>query len=334
MTTLRENLIIRPYRLEEVQALSDIYNAAYAADGSPFHVSAEEIVMYTQVPKFNLELDSFVVERDGKPVALADIEFSDQTGRAWASGAVHPEHRGQGIGTKLIELTEKRALGWAATALPADHPLQIQRYCSHNNAAAARLFEAHGYYLVRSYYRMGRELDTPIEAPPLPAGLTLRPFDEARDAHAVYEAHEESFQDHWGYERDSFEEWTHYLLKAPDTDPTLWLIAVDGDEIAGICLNSPYGESDPEQAYTNVLGVRRNWRKLGLGSALLQQSFALFQARGFKRAALGVDAYSLTNAVALYERAGMHVQERTLAYRKMLRGEDTEILAQKPAASA
>lgn len=323
--TLRENLTVRPFRLKDAQALSDLYNAAYHAEGSPFHVSAEEIVMYVQAPGFNIDLDSFAIEQDGELVAIADVEFSEKTGRAWASGAVQPEQRGRGLGTQLIALTEQRTLEWAATALSDDQPLQIQRYCSHNNAAAIRLFEAHGYYGVRSFYRMQTELDTPLEAPPLPNGLVLRPFDEARDAQAVYETHMETFADHWGSERETFEEWAHYLLKAPDSDPTLWLIAYEGDQIAGICLNSPYGESDPQMAYTNVLGVRRNWRKLGLGTALLKQSFALFQARGFKRASLGVDASSLTNAVALYERAGMHVQERTLAYRKMLRGEDSEV---------
>ena len=328
--TVRENLTVRParpFRIEEAAAIADLYNAGYHAEGSPFHVSAEEMVMYLEAPGFNVETDSFAIEQDGTLVAIGDLEFSDKTGRAWASGAVHPEYRRQGLGTQLIGLGEKRTLEWAATALSENQPLQIQRYCSHNNAAAIRLFEAHGYYQVRSFYRMRTELDTPVEAPALPDGLVLRPFDEARDSQAVYETHMETFADHWGSERDSFEEWSHYFLKAPDTDPTLWLIAYDGNEIAGICLNSPYGESDPQMAYTNVLGVRRNWRKHGLGSALLKRSFALFQERGFKRASLGVDASSLTNAVALYERAGMHVQERTLAYRKMLRGEDSEVLA-------
>jgi ribosomal protein S18 acetylase RimI-like enzyme len=74
-----------------------------------------------------------------------------------------------------------------------------------------------------------------------------------------------------------------------------------------------------------VLAVRRPWRKRGLGYALLKQSFALFQARGFKTAGLGVDASSLTNAVALYERAGMHVKQQRLVFRKMLRGTEEDL---------
>jgi hypothetical protein len=40
---------------------------------------------------------------------------------------------------------------------------------------------------------------------------------------------------------------------------------------------------------------------------------------------LGVDASSLTNAVALYERAGMRVWSSRDAFYKMLRGEPLDI---------
>jgi mycothiol synthase len=67
------------------------------------------------------------------------------------------------------------------------------------------------------------------------------------------------------------------------------------------------------------VGVRRAWRKRGLAQALLRQCFAEYQRRGYQRVELGVDSDSPTNAVALYERAGMHVHQRVLYYRKTLR---------------
>jgi mycothiol synthase len=79
-------------------------------------------------------------------------------------------------------------------------------------------------------------------------------------------------------------------------------------------------DGDEQMGWVARLGVRRPWRRQGLGEALLRTSFARFQTVGYTRAGLMVDASSLTNAVALYERAGMHVQKRTLVYRKMLRG--------------
>ncbi|MEO8395465.1 MAG: GNAT family N-acetyltransferase, partial [Chloroflexota bacterium] len=154
--------------------------------------------------------------------------------------------------------------------------------------------------------------------------IVLRPFDRERDAYAVYEANEDTFADHWGHERATYDEWVRFVLDYPAADPSMWLIAWDGDQIAGICLNRPYEEADQRMGWTGSLGVRRQWRKRGLATALLSHSFALFQERGSIRAGLGVDASSLTNAVALYERAGMHVHNRYLLYRKMLRGESPE----------
>ncbi len=321
---LRENLSVRPYQMSDLQAMADIANVVNNAIGSEHTVTAEELRGYFEVPSFDIANDSFLVESEGRVIGMSDLEFSAASGRGWADGGVHPEFWGRGIGTHLLEMTEARALERAQAECAPEQPVSVQRYTSDQNQAAVRLFLARGYDLVRTYYQMRKELDTPEDPPPLPAGLALRPFDEARDAHAVYEAHQEAFADHWGFERDTFEDWEHYLIKRQGADTSMWLIAYDGDEIAGMCLNRPYSETDSELAYVGVLAVRRPWRRQGLGMALLRQSFALFQQRGYLRAGLGVDSSSLTNAVALYERAGMHVHERIVSYRKMLRGEDPE----------
>jgi mycothiol synthase len=53
----------------------------------------------------------------------------------------------------------------------------------------------------------------------------------------------------------------------------------------------------------DIVGVRRPWRKRGLGLALLRQAFA----------------ESLTGAPRLYGRAGMHVRESYVIHLKELR---------------
>ena len=316
---LRENLTIRHYEMSDLQAMADIANALNGVIGGTVSVTADELRGYFEAPSFDIANDSFLIEIDGRIVGMADIEFSAATGRAWADGGVHPDFWKRGIGSQLFDLTETRTLERGQAECTPEQPISIQRYTRDTNPAAIHLFEARGYSHIRTYYQMRKQLDAPIDAPSLPGNLVLRPFDVERDAHAVYEGHQEAFMDHWGFERDTFEDWEHYLIKRPGADLSLWLIAYDGDEIAGMSLSRPYGESDPGLAYINVLAVRRPWRKQGLGSALLQHSFARFQRSGFERAGLGVDSSSLTNAVALYERAGMHVHKKTFAYQKLLR---------------
>ena len=104
-----------------------------------------------------------------------------------------------------------------------------------------------------------------------------------------------------------------------DFDPSLWFLAVDGDEIAGISLCWPKSNDDPQMGWVGTLGVRRPWRKQGLGLALLQHSFAEFHRRGQARVGLGVDASSLTGATRLYERAGMQPIRQFDMYQKVLR---------------
>jgi ribosomal protein S18 acetylase RimI-like enzyme len=66
------------------------------------------------------------------------------------------------------------------------------------------------------------------------------------------------------------------------------------------------------------LGVRKPWRKRGLGLALLQRTFRLFHERGERSVGLGVDSENPTGATRLYERAGMHVESESVTFERSL----------------
>ena len=71
--------------------------------------------------------------------------------------------------------------------------------------------------------------------------------------------------------------------------------------------------------YVNDLGVRRAWRKRGLGLAFLQHAFGEFYRRGYRKVGLGVDAQNLTGALNLYRKAGMHIHQQFDMYEKEIR---------------
>jgi mycothiol synthase len=110
---------------------------------------------------------------------------------------------------------------------------------------------------------------------------------------------------------DTFDEWRHWTTKRDNFEPTLWFLALDGEDIAGFSL-CRQDDTDPRAGYVAMLGVRRPWWRRGLGEALLLHAFAAFRARGYTRATLGVDASSPTGATRLYERAGMRVYRDTV----------------------
>ena len=161
------------------------------------------------------------------------------------------------------------------------------------------------------------------EAPPprdWPEGLVVRAFVPGHDDHACYDAVEDAFRDLWGRPRSPFERFAR-MTESESFDPSLWCLAWDGEEIAGMALSklvAARGEVD-------AVGVRRPWRGRGLGLALLRQAFGEFHRRGVRRVNLSVDAESATGAPRLYQRAGMRVERSFLLYRKELRpGRDVD----------
>jgi mycothiol synthase len=251
--------------------------------------------------------DLWVVELDGPIAGYASYEDRGR-GRLAFDGYVQPELRGHGVGSRLVELAEERAAG-----APAGSTLETG--VLRGDAAANALLSARGYDAARHFFRMVIDLDAEPRPFALPDGVVIDPLDPA-DARAVHEALQESFADEWGFRPWSFEEFEEKRLNDPRFDQTLYLVAKDGDEVAGfaLCDWKRYGD----WGWVGSLGVRPAWRRRGLGEALLRAAFAELFRRGERRVALGVDVQNPTGAVRLYERAGMHVYWEAVVYRKEL----------------
>jgi GNAT superfamily N-acetyltransferase len=167
---------------------------------------------------------------------------------------------------------------------------------------------------IRHSFRMRIELTEEPATPTPPTGVVLRSHLRGEER-AVWAAHQEAFRDSWGHDEDDpYDGWVEDRVESPSFDPDLWVIAdVDG-EVAGISLCRIRNG----RGWVGVLGVRRPWRRQGLGAALLRESFRRFWERGERSVGLGVDAESPTGAVRLYEREGMSVDHRTVTYERAL----------------
>lgn len=239
----------------------------------------------------------------------------------WMWGRVDPDHQGKGVGTWMMHWAEQRALR-ELPSVPAELRFAPRVGTMREAEQAKNLFESLGYERIRSSYHMLIEMDTPVPDPVFSEGITLRTYTSDADAEAIYLAVEDSFRDHFGFVEQPFEEglkrFKHFWMKE-SFDPTLLFMAMDGDQVAGINLCLPRSFDDPEMGWVGTLGVRRPWRKRGLGLALLRHSFNEFYRRGLRKVGLGVDAENLTGALHLYESAGMHVHQAFDQYEKELR---------------
>jgi len=277
-----------------------------------------------ELPGFTPEEDArFVFDPDGKLVAYVDV-WSDSKPpvHPWITGRVHPGYEGMGIGSWLMQWGEERAMN-ALSRVPEDLRFAPRTGVNEEATDSKKLFDDFGYKHIRSFYRMVIDMDEMVPEPEWPAGITLRTYNPEKDAEVVYRADTESFRDHFGFVEQPYEEglrdFIHVMTKYDGFDPTLWFLAMDGDELAGISLCRPRAFDNPESGFVNILAVRRPWRGRGLGLALLRHSFNEFYRRGKRTVSLGVDAHNLTGALHLYEKAGMHVHRQFDTYEKELR---------------
>ncbi len=309
--------------LNDLEATVAMFNACAQALISGEEFNAIDYRSEWEVPNLDISNDlRLVISPAGQIVGYMEFwDLSEPHVRYRAWGRVHPEHVHRGLGTYLVRWAEERAQQSTPRA-PAGARVSMTNWTNDLNLRAKPLLEKCGWHVIRKNYRMAIEL-TALPADPIwPDGITLRTFVPGQDERGTIEADRDAFRDHWGYVERPFEEeikmLKHHMSK-PGFDPTLWLLAMDGDRVAGKCLNDPQAEDDPDMGWITELGVRREYRHRGLGQALLQYSFADFYRRGRRKVGLNVDATNLTGALRLYERAGMHVVRVNSTYEKELR---------------
>lgn len=322
---LKPGLRIRPAQWSDLQPVTQLIYEVCEADGdTTVAVTAEELKHEWLEPGFNLETDAYLVETDAGRIVGFE-EFNNRTDHAWleTDGYVHPEFKGLGIGTTLLRASETRARTEMELAEP-DLRVFLHSTIDNRDPASRDLHVNEGYAPVRYHWRMEITLDAPPPVPELPAGLELRPFIKGEHDVVLWQAQNEAWRDHWGSRDVTFEEWKRSRFDDPEFDPTLWMIAWDGDQVAGFSFN----RLRMGIGWIRTLGVRRPWRKRGLGLALLQHSFGEFYRRGKNVIGLGVDAQNPTGATRLYQKAGMHVASEFATYEKELRpGRELDVLA-------
>jgi mycothiol synthase len=308
------DFLVRPPVMSDLEAVYRLLEVCDVAEYGAPDFTLEDLRTLWQGPTFNLATDAWiVVAPGGRLVGYADVQHRQHV-RIYTLVYVLPEFAGQGIEEHLLHLAEEWAQRQISLAKPGVRVTLFSWGSSLNKTVRHALLQT-GFKEVRRSCRMEIGLSRAPTVPEWPDQVTVRTFVPGQDIQTVYAAIEEAFQDHWGHMEGNFDEWKHWTVDRETFDPTLWFLAFDGDEIAGISLCTyqlHYG-------WVDTLAVRRPWRRKGLGMALLLHSFGEFYRRGKNNVGLTVDSRNLTGATRLYERAGMHVARTYISYEKELR---------------
>jgi mycothiol synthase len=198
----------------------------------------------------------------------------------YAMARVLPEHRGQGVGTRIYE-----ALSAHARKLGRDSLWGRVR----EDDDASRSFVRN-----RGFREAGREYEvvldttrTQVPGDP-PAGIELVSLAERPDLEpAVHVVDCEVAADVPRPEGDDFEpqpfaRWREQYLEGPGAVPDAVIAALDGDEVVGYTGLRRRGGSSPI-AENMLTAVRRPWRRRGIATALKREQVSRARAAGIEQ---------------------------------------------------
>ena len=286
--------VMRPPQPSEAAALHRLMTDIERADGVPMLTLRDEVDDLFDSPDLDPDEDFRIVEIDGELIGYGTVEHApagQRLERATVMGAVHPDHRRQGHGNRILDWQNQRA----QERLDAtDHRLDafVNSYAYDFETGTLDLLERHGFARVRYAHELVRALDD-VPAPVPIDGVTIRTWTE-RDHEAARLVNNAAFADHWGSTPRSVDSWRH-MIEAGGQRLDLSFVAADDDsgELVGICLNGHYPD-DVEvtgrvDGWVNSLATLADHRGRGIASALVIASLHAFVVTGFDHAMLGVD---------------------------------------------
>ena len=221
---------------------------------------------------------------------------------------VHPQAQASGLPTSMY--------AWAADRLTSlgdeqGKPLYFIFDARDDEPAQMAFWERQGCQAADwKYWHMARDLADEIDEPALPEGFAIRPL-RSDEAAAYAELHRTAFGT-----ANMTAEWRERTLHMPEYRQDLDLVveAPDG-RLAAFCvlwLSERAGQVEP-------LGTHPDFRKLGLGQALLLAGFRRLRDSGARSVDVEVDAAN-DPGLGLYQSVGFERQYTVLKYFKYFGG--------------
>lgn len=281
-----------------------------------------QVRLMRYVPPANTKV--VAVTAQGQIAGFAYVANREQGIIYELGGAVQPAHWGQGIGAQLLAWGEQRVRSLIQAA-PAGVNIVLQANLFEDEQRARRLYGRAGFAQVREWTHFAIDMQAP-PVPVIPAGITLQAIDLDDDWDRLGPAMDEAFADHWGAIAASLPTPPDFVPaeEMPEDEsysnaPGFCFMALDDDEVAGgILCNAKLVERTDTGRVGSVF-VRPQYRRRGIGQALMLTAFAAFWRAGLRRIILDTDAESFTQSPRFYAHLGMQAYRREFLYEKVIR---------------
>ena len=318
---------LRPYQDAALPDLLALHHAVSQAAGSDRRVTAADIEEQILAPGFDRARQLAVAEVTDQPHhLLAQCGFrviwthTEPYPQLESTLILHPEARQSGLGERMIRNVWQKGVPFVRQ-LGASRAI-LQARCTEADADFQAIYKNLGLKLVRDNYTMVHANLDSVTPAPLPSGVELRAYRQGPDDLGWWQAWTDAFEEHWGQIWIEREDWA-WLTRLASFFPELSLVAATGDhldEIVGFCHcrmdGRPGAPTGRKSGMLRWVGVRRAWRRRGLGDALTRAGLIALREAGVEKVYLGVDNGSWTGADRLYQRNGFTIAQRNLFYRR------------------
>ena len=300
--------------------MNEIANAARMAMGDAFYTTVEQLQrFYERMEGSDLSRDLFLAELDGQLAGYIRVGWHDEPATRLYELVVllDPAVATAPAFDAMVDVADRRM-----AEIVAGHPPgpKVARTSAPGAIGDAAL-TSRGYAPIRHFYTMVRPTLDDLPDAPMPAGLEIRDV-RREDMEQIFRAEVESFRDHWGFAEPGQRQRDDFFEDPVQSDTTLWRVAWDGPEVAGMVRSYIHPEQNErlgvKRGWVEHISVRRPWRRRGLARALIAASFPLLRARGMTEGALSVDTQNESGALRLYERCGFEVVNRSSEYGRTL----------------
>jgi len=282
---------IRPCRPADADAVAAFFASAHRADPAVEFVPVAAWRAFLSYPANRRGRDFRLAWEEGRVVGVLTSTLLEgrRHGRRRRHFriVVHPETRGRGAGTALLEALEGQPI-------PPPRPT-LQTLVPGSWAVARAFLGTRGFREVHRDVEMRRG-GRPSPPPQPPRGVRVRPFGRAGDEAAWARLHADANRGDF-----HFETLTRASIRAERRAPgAVVLVAESRGRPAGLVLARDHGA---DGGTIQSLLVAPRLRRRGIGRALLRAALAALRARGRRWTTLGVDAGN-GGAIALYASEG------------------------------
>jgi len=298
-------VIIRNFHSDDLVAYVQLVNEIDEVDGLGKATTMEQMQEHLGRLHYHPEEDLFLAEMDSLLVGYADMIRELEIGRVILDGAVHPAHRGQGMGSKLLEIAidHSRKLGANVVQIPIAQGMQTGEH----------FVRKKGFRLVRRHWQMSL-WEYGGEVLQIPKGFGLGHFVHG-DEESLCALQNLAFAVSWGFRPNTVEE-IRCLVNTSWCHPEGILLISEGQQKVGYC----WTMDDParkQKGYIRMMGVDPEYRGRGLGRAILVAGIEYLRKRGMTEIELSVDSKN-SSAKRLYQSAGFKRKGTTLWYQRRL----------------